>query len=73
MYLDYLLWAFKRSLNVTLIYVIACLAIWIFLGLPSGWIVLAISVATWVLYFSVYVKDRRTDQRYYNEHRDRFL
>ncbi len=73
MELHYLAWAFRRSLVVTLLYVIACLALWILLGQRSGWIALAISMATWAMYFSVYVKDPRTDQRYYNEHRDRFL
>jgi len=71
--LHYLLWAFKRFLVVTLLYVIACLVVWILLGKRSGWIVLTISVATWAMYFSVYVKDWRTDQRYYNDHRARFL
>jgi len=67
--LDYSSWAFKRSLTVTLLYVIACLLIYMALGYAGGWIAFVISVVTWVMYFSVYVKDPRTDRRYYLETR----
>lgn len=73
MNLHYLVWAFKRCLVGTLLYVITCLVLWVFLGERGGWVALSTSVATWLIYFSVYVKDRRTDQRYYNEYRDRFI
>lgn len=69
----YLAWIFKRTLVVTLLYVIVCLVIWMLLGAQNGWGALGISVATWLMFFSVYAKDHRVDQRYYNEHRDRFL
>lgn len=65
----YLGWAFKRSLVVTLLYVIACLVIWQLLGSASGWIAFVISAVTWAMYFAVYVKDPRTDKRYYHETR----
>lgn len=71
--LHYLAWVFKRTLVVTLLYIIACLVIWMLLGARNGWAALGISVATWLMYFSVHAKDHRVDQRYYNEHRDRFL
>lgn len=69
----YLAWVFKRTLVVTLLYVIACLVIWMLLGARNGWIALVISVAIWLVYFSVHAKDHWVDQCYYNEHRDRFL
>lgn len=69
----YLAWVFKRTVVPTLIYVIACLVIWLLLGGRDGWIALAISVSAWVIFFLVHSKDPRTDQSYYKEHRDRFL
>ncbi len=71
--LHYLAWVFKGTLVVTLLYVIGCLVIWMLLGALNGWVALGISVATWLMYFSVHAKDHRVAQRYYNEHRDRFL
>lgn len=71
--LHYLAWVFKRTLVVTLLYVTACLIIWMLLGARNGWIALGISVATWLVYFSVHAKDQRVNQCYYNEYRDRFL
>lgn len=71
--LRYLAWVFKQTLVVTLLYVIVSLAIWMLLGARNGWVVLGTSVATWLMYFSIHAKDHRVDQRYFNEHRDRFL
>ncbi|HBO2102307.1 hypothetical protein [Pseudomonas aeruginosa] len=70
--LRYLAWVFKGTLVVTLLYVIACLVIWMLLGSQKGWIALVMSVATWLMFFSIHAKDHRVEQRYYNEHRDRF-
>jgi hypothetical protein len=67
--ISYLVWAFKRSSVVTLLYSIACWVIWQLLGSASGWIAFVLSAVTWVMYFSVYVKDPRTDKRYYHETR----
>lgn len=44
--LHYLGWVIKRSLVVTLLYVIACLVIWLLLGARNGWVALGISVPT---------------------------
>lgn len=71
--INYLAWVFKRTLVVSLLYVIACLATWMFFGARSGWVSLGISVATWLMFFSVHAKDHKVNQRYYSEHRDRFL
>lgn len=71
--LHYLAWVFKRTLVVTLLYVVACLVIWMLLGARNGWVALGISVPTWLVYISVHAKDHRVEQRYYKEHRDRFL
>lgn len=68
----YLAWVFKRTMVVTLLYVIACLVIWMLLGARNGWVALGISVAIWLVYFLVHTKDHRVEQLYYNEHRDRF-
>lgn len=65
----YLGWAFKRSRVVTLLYVIACLLIWQLLGSANGCFAFVISAVTWAMYFAVYVKDHRTDKRYYQETR----
>lgn len=57
--LRYLAWVFKGTLVVTLLYVIACLVIWMLLGSQKGWIALVMSVATWLMFFSIHAKDHR--------------
>tara|TARA_R110001592_G_scaffold47952_5_gene151531 strand:+ start:4815 stop:5048 length:234 start_codon:yes stop_codon:yes gene_type:complete len=64
---DYLWWCFKRTVVMTLLYTIACLIGWIAQDLRGGWQVLVVSGATWAIFFSVYVKDSKTDLAYYEE------
>jgi len=65
----YLAWAFRRSIIATLLYVIVCLLIWIALGARDGIAAITIAALTWGMYFSVYIKDRRIQQRYYLENK----
>lgn len=67
--LGYLAWAFRRSLIVTLLYVIACLVGWLLVGDGSGWGALAVSSLTWIMFFSVYVNDPRIEEAHYIETR----
>lgn len=69
--LDYLAWVFRRSLVVTLLYIIANLVCWLLAGEDVGWGGIVISCLTWVMFFWVYAKDPRTERTHYNETRHR--
>ncbi|MCT8191241.1 hypothetical protein ALQ08_01439 [Pseudomonas syringae pv. delphinii] len=71
MNVDYFAWVFRRSLVVTLLYVIACLVGWLLFGVGNGWSAIVVSSLTWVMFFWLYAKDPRTERTHYNETRER--
>lgn len=63
---SYLGWAFRRTIVITLLLIIACLVVWILQELRGGGGILFVWGVTWALLFSVYVKDPKT-RRIYDE------
>lgn len=63
---NYLGWAFRRTIVITLLLIVACLVVWIMRELRGGGEILFVWGVTWSLLFAVYVKDPKT-MRIYDE------
>jgi len=62
--IHYLIWGFRRTGWVSLLYVLAALLVWVALGSREGLLFMLIAALIWVLFFAVHLKDPRAGQRY---------